>query len=403
MQVWRTVGVWLLGLMLFGCASTPDMSPGKPLPGIGLGASGEHIMLSWSKDGGLAKRLRPGSQLNVTASYETQYGPVLNEVVASNTVPQGFPGVKLKLKERLGFEPEGRVCLRLTVNRQTIPVRIAKPAQSVDGFYYSEWSQNAGVLSEKAILNSKLNIASVNIENYSRPDRALIQWQKENNIASINDCENLAAETVFTKPETALQGAEKNDAVGQQCVFLYERAVQRSGRFSDAQVSAFTNFDGIINAVQDSPTHLAVAKQMRADFATYRPGKEYFKGSQLPINVAPLMSAASLGQDNEVSRVSAQLLTEGYEGCRLEANNRFDSSYADWQEMTRPQTVSARREPMRKLCRARFAREDERQRTLQELLAEKSQIQAELTSLQRQPLVALPPKKPLIPYACNAG
>lgn len=402
MKAWK-LSIILSGVLsLVSCSSTPNLSPGNPLPGIGLGASKNTVLLSWTKDGVLARQLRPRTRLNILASYNTEYGPVHNEVISTKLVEPGFTGLKFDLPETLRLPPLDNVCLRLAVGRKAIPIRIARINESIDGFYYDEWAQKTKASSKEADIKSSLSIVNQNIKNFSATDSNFESWRKENNLSSINDCKTLATTISYDRPPTALKGKAKTVATAQQCVYLYEQTVRNPRRFTKEKNLAFSNIDGMIKATKTSSRHSTLAKQMQNDFANHSPGKEFFIGSSLPLNSAPLKSRSSVKKNGEISEIAARILVEAYEGCKIEAENRFSASFRNWKEVTAATTVSAREEPMRKLCRARFTSQSTRLNRLNELIQKKNEIEAEYQEYATEKSAQLPDKKLLIPYACPA-
>ncbi len=402
MKHWKVLIKLSAALTLLSCGSTPNLSPGNPLPGIGLGASNNSVLLSWTPDGVLARQLRPRTRVNIMASYDTEFGPVFNEIISTKSVASGFTGLKFNLPETLRFPPLGDVCLRLAVGRRAIPIRIARQNESIDGFYYDEWAEKAKTSSKKTDINSRLSVVNQNIKNFSSTDSNFELWRKENNLTSVNDCETLATTISYNRPATALEGKAKTTAAAKQCVYLYEQTVKNPRRFYKEQTLAFSDIDGIINATKASSRHSNLAKQMQKDFANYSPGKEFFIGSSLPLSSAPLRSRSSVKKDGKISEVAARILVEAYEGCKLEAENRFTASFRNWKEVTASTTIAAREEPMRKLCRARFQRQDTRLTRLNEFKQKKAEIEAEQQAYASNKLARLPEKKSLIPHACPA-
>lgn len=373
------------------CASTANLAAGNPLPGIGLGASGDAILLSWTEGSPLANRLPPRTQVRVLASYDTEYGKVSSEVVGRSNVRAGFPGIKLKLADALQFAPSGPVCLRLAVGRSPIPVRIPHYDQSSDGFYYDEWASIAAVKGEQKFLETQYQTISSNVENFSEPDPNFEAWRIENNLSSVAQCNTLTNVTPGTKPPTALQGQAKVAAAKRQCVALYKRAEV----FSD-----FPAVDALLEATAQNATAYSSAVKMRDDMERYSPGKVYFPGSNLPI-VGTLRTMLSVNSDEEgVSEVLAKLVIEAYQACETEAQTRFDESVRSWNEVSNPDTLAQREAPLRKLCQARFAREGDRLNRLAEFRGIKAEIEAELNAMNSSQASALPENKRLIPHAC---
>ncbi|GGW78281.1 hypothetical protein [Alteromonas halophila] len=384
----RFYRVILVIMLLTGCASGPDLRPGNPLPGIGLEAAEDTVLLSWSNQGPLARNLQPGTQVNVLAQYDTQYGPVTNEILASTTVRSGINGVKLPLKDALNFSPSGPVCLRLAIGQRPIPVRIARLDESSSGFYYPEWAKVAALEGEKAALQVQLRTVSTNIRNFSQTNPDFTRWQQENQIFNPQQCTSITFASQQTRPETALQGEARAQAATQQCVALYDG-------YKHANLPSI---DALVAAVANDPSARLFARQMQHDFAQHRPGKIYFPGSNLPLDGA-LITSMMVNKDTLTS-VQAGIILEAYQACITEATTRFDESLRDWQDVTDSATIAARTAPLQKLCQARFARDNTRQQRLEEFKRIKARLTEEQAALEQQKNALLPKRKPLIPFAC---
>ncbi len=386
-------GALVLVAGISACGTTAKLSQGTPLSGVGLGASKESILLSWSKDGQLSRILRDRTQVNILASYNTEFGLVSNEIISSNRVKAGFPGLKFGLPRKFKLAPSGPVCLRLAIGRKAIPLRIPKPTESIDGFHYSEWASNVSIFTKKAAIQYQLNTISRNINNFSKPDRNFETWRLENNLNSVNQCENLTSISVSDRPTTALARKARQPATRQQCVALY---LKKFGSFP-----IFSDISEIVKSVEDNGTYLALAKGMKGDFTKYYPGKVYFPGSGLPIDSS---SYGALLDGENISPVGGRLLLESYEACKLEADKRFKASYSNWKEVNSTKTIAARKKPLANMCRARFARDAQRIEKLGELQQVKSKIEKDLRQFKKEEdkVVVLPDKKLLVSHACPA-
>lgn len=380
--------ITLLAFFVVACVSTSSLKPGNPLPGIGLAASKDTILFSWAGDAPIARNLRQGAQVNVLASYDTQYGPVTNEVLSSARVRAGFNGVQLKLADSLRFESTSPVCLRLAIGRTPIPVRIATYAQSSNGFYYDEWAQNASLQSEKEAVKADLRTVDINIRNFSQPNANFLRWQDETQVFSPQQCDSLNIVTDTSKPSTAISGKEKIEAAKEQCVSLYS-----------AYHPNLPSIEQLTKAAGNHPTYSKLVQQIQNDFSKYSPGRVYFPHSDFPIDYATVRTVRSKKGLNEVV---AGLVIEAYQACETEAKTRFDESLRDWLEVTNPKTIAARIEPLRKLCRTRFQRDKDRLEKLREFEQVKANVEENLRILETESKSALPDKKLLIAQACPA-
>ena len=394
MKTAQNLAIILTVFLLSSCLSTPPLKPGAPLPGIGLSASKNNILFSWRNDVPIINNLRAGARLNVLASYKTNYGLVTNEVVANAQIRAGLNGVKLPLASSLKFEPTGPVCLRIAAGLKPIPVRVASYEQSSNGFYYREWAQRASQQSQKSNLQAKLTTVNSNIENFSQANPNFVDWQRETQIHSPQQCEQLTVVTSNTRPETALSGKEKISAAKQQCVALYKNFTMGPRKLTLPSV------EQLKKAVADNANYEKITQQMRADFKQFTPGKIYFPYSNLPIDQSTLVPYYR--NKGELNEVDARLIIESYQACITEAKTRFEESLRDWQEVTNPKTIEARIAPLQQLCRSRFKRNNARVEKLKTFKQTKYTIVQELQLVNRQAQVPLPEQKLLIPNACPA-
>ncbi len=379
-------------VILSSCASTSKLTPGNPLPGIALEASAQEILFSWSDGSPVAYQLRPNAQVQVLASYDTQNGPVTNEVVANASVRAGINGLKLKLKDSTKFLPSGRVCLRLATAFQPIPLRIARLDESSSGFYYDEWSVLVNNQKTIMIAELDLNNAQVNVNNYSKPDRNFENYKIENQLNDARDCDMITNTVIPERPKTALEGGQRAQAVAEQCVLLYRQFVDEGHLPMAKDVAAVLIENNVLT--QD-------ASQMQKEFEQYSPGQLWFAGSRLPIDNQTII--AWLKESSKIPSVAiASLGMQAYQSCKREVSARFAESYADWKRISAPEIMEKQIEPMRRLCQARFAQNEKR---LQELAFHQQtlgQAKEALAQAKNASNVNLPASKKLIPHACPA-
>lgn len=379
-------------VILSSCASTSKLTPGNPLSGIALEASAQEILFSWSERSPLAYQLRPNAQVQVLASYDTQYGPVTNEVVANASVRAGINGLKLTLKESTKFLPSGKVCLRLASAFQPIPLRIARLDESSSGFYYDEWSTLAS--NQKAIMIAKLDLnnAQVNVNNYSKPDRNFENYKIDNQLSNVRDCDLITNTVIPQRPKTALDGSQRARAAAQQCVLLYSQSADKK---------YVPMAKDVVKVLMENKVLTQEASQMQKEFEQHSPGMLWFAGSQLPIDSQTIN--AWISEKSTVPSVAiASLGMEAYRSCKREVSARFAESYADWERISAPEIMEQQVEPMRRLCQARFAQNDKR---IQELAFHQqtlSQAREALVQARNASKVKLPTRKKLIPHACPA-
>ncbi|MEM9841519.1 MAG: hypothetical protein AAF767_02680 [Pseudomonadota bacterium] len=396
-------------IVLHGCASTPDLSAGNPLPGIGLEASGPAVFLSWDADGPLGQQLRPNTNLQLVASYDTDNGAVRGEPVANARVGGIYSAIKFDLPDSLNNVATGPVCFQMVQNRRAIPVRIARPGESSDGFYYNEWVSVANSGRALNVLKrDKVNIDQ-NVANFAGGDPDFVNWQTREGLTSRADCETLTpnfSEMSSVRPDTALQGAQSDRASRQQCVALLDRFPDQRFFIDTPALSRLRpGLTGLqlareMRANVPSTHRLApVAEQLVTDFQTLGPGRDYFEVAQLPINRATLEGFLSVNK-GVVTEANAISLTEAYSGCLSETQARFDQSYQAWQASRDPALRQDLTQARRAECRTRFDSFQQREDRLAYWLEQQAENQAEIDAIESASLVSLPDRKPLIPEAC---
>lgn len=389
----KLIFICYLVVILASCVSTSHLSPGNPLPGIGLEATGDTILFSWVNDIPIARSLRPNTAVQVLAEYDTKYGKVTNEVVAQTRVRAGVNGLKLKLSDALKFENTGPVCLRLAVNRMPIPIRIATFEQSSNGFHYPEWKDNAQLASQKQSIIERGTNISINVQNFSKADPRFSNWQAETQIFSAQQCNDISVVTSSSRPVTAIQGQAKYNAAAEQCVALY-----KAHDYGDPP-NYLPPIEQLINASQTNNKQRQAVLEMQKDFAKFPNGDIYFPYSRFPIDGALIQQ---IWGNKNLSESVAGLVIEAYDACKTEATTRFDESYNDWLAVSNPADVQARIEPLRHICKARFRRDSERKQRLAEFQRDKAELDKELAELNKQSSMRLPLQKVLIPFACKA-
>jgi hypothetical protein len=360
------------------------------MPGIGLGATNNEVLLSWSEETPLSKSLRTGSQISVLAYYETEFGPVTNELLDTAKVLPGIPGVKLKLPNSLKRPPIGKICLKLVSGRNTIPVRIPNYSESSDGFYYNEWAHNAKIDSEKSVLQRDSDFRAREISRIKEPDSNFESWRQKNNLTNANQCGSITVTDSLDKPSTALSGQQKLDASKQQCVFLYRNFWRKKfGKdrelYSPNELEKFTP--------RTSPYYSKVT-QFQDDYNKFGDGREYFAESNFPMDSSAIKTLRS-GKNKEVT---VRIIVEAYDNCLIEAETRFDDSVRNWKKIMEGTQSSV--EPLQHLCRARFERNSARKNLVIELKQEKTDIDNAIKLLNTAKRAQLPIKKPLVNYAC---
>ena len=402
-----------LGMALMGgCASTPDLSPGNPLPGIGLGASGNSIILSWAEEGPLARQMNANSTLTLVASYDTARGPVSNEVVTTARPSMQHRAVQFDLPNILKNTPNSQVCFRIVQNRRSIPVRIAQFSESSDAFYYSEWSQMAANNASLRRLEFNKSVLDQSVANYEAGNPSFYEWANERNLARVEQCESLQVDAHGPKPADAITGPEKVSAAKNHCVALfnevpalyfrhtrrYKQVLEENGVPIRARMTGRTLASEVQREMPAGHRLFSSVSRMVSDLNAYGQGQRYLEANRLPIDDTALDNWVFSG--GQVSTVMAVALTESYNACINEAENRFEASYRSWQTIQNSTNLQQRTELLRGACRARFESESNRLERLEGLREEQSANAAEIQRLVDSFAVSLPQKKELISQAC---
>lgn len=388
-----------------GCASTPDLSAGNALPGIGLGASGTSILLSWDPESPIGRDLRPNTNLQLVASYDSPSGAVRGEPVSSVRIGSLYSAITFALPESLNNTATGPVCFQIVQNRRPVPVRIARPGESSAGFYYDEWVNVANTDRQlKTLQRDKVNIDQ-NVMNFEAGDPDFIEWQTNAGLASANDCDRLEVETNNVRPATALRGAAKITAAKQQCVALFSKLPDLRYRGKPSLTSTRPGLTPLSLAreirgnIPDGNRMASVANALISDLTNHAPGRSYFEVAALPLNDN---TARSLWDINEgqVTEANAIGLAEAYSGCISETENRIEQSYQSWQDGNDPSLKRQLNEARRAECRTRFQSFAAREERLEIWRARQRETDAKIAELEARSTGALPAEKPLIPEAC---
>lgn len=398
------VFLYMVAIFIFsGCASTPNLSAGNPLPGVGLGASNESVLLSWDPEGPLGREFRPNTTLQLVASYETENGIVKDEPVSDVRVGSLYSAVTFELPESLKNAASGQVCFEIIHNRRPLPVRIARPGESSTGFYYDEWVSAASInLELNKLRRDKVNIDK-NVENFQAGDPDFVAWQAAEGLNGISDCEQLVAETNDSRPATALSGAEKLRATTQQCVSLFNELSQTINASNSIDLTPGNLAKSLQASIPSDHRMTSVVDALISDLSSFGSGQSYFEVAGLPLNSTSMISLTKL-VDGKVTEANAIAIAESYSGCLVETEGRFDQSYRAWQERIDPAIKEQLNNARRAECRVRFDSYQERNDRLEmwrarqyesnKRIAELEGVRAELT---------LPIEKPLIAEGCPSS
>ena len=392
--------------MLQACATTPDLSAGNPLPGIGLEASGNSVLLSWAEDGPLGQLLRTNSNVQLVASYPSESGNVSGEPISSARVGAIYSGVKFDLPDNLRNIATGPVCFRITHNRRSIPVRIARPGESSDGFYYNEWVEISNKSRSLKVLEKDKTTIDRNVENFRAGDTDFITWRDRSGLSMRSDCDNIVVETSTERPKDALQGAQKVVAAKQQCVALFYK-IPTKRFFNDADplatqrpgLTALLLAQEIRSKIPSSSKFSIVANQLVTDLQSYGSGRALFKVAELPLLKSTELSLFTDVEDG-LSESDAVSLAEAYAGCLNETENRIDLSYQSWQSSRDPALKAKLTKTRRQECRTRFDSYQQKEDRLQHWLDQQAEIDAQIARLKSASETSLPSRRPLIPYSC---
>ena len=403
----RSLVAGALTLAAVSCASGPNLEPGNPLPGVGLGAAGQSVLLSWAETGPLAQRMRPGNEVQLVASYPSDYGNIRNELLATARVQAGFQGIKFDLPDQLDQVPTGQVCMRMVQNRSAIPVRIPQYGESSDAFYYSEWSRNAELATRKKVAAYKIVMANENIARFEQRDEGFETWRQEMGLTSIDQCDQLKAGADIVRPKTAVEPKLRPTYARQQCVAEFRSAADYLNRETqgaldpDRSGHAGENFARAVAAeIPSGSDYAAKADTLLHDLKTYGPGNALLPTIWYGLPMDGATHDSIIANEGKLSPATARIVLEAYDACLVESQTRFAESLKAWQEAQSSTELEARAKPIRMDCRARFSVDNNRAERLQELLADRQKLQGELASLSNLPPTPLPAKKALVAASC---
>lgn len=408
-KISKRSGVVAIGLAaLVGCASTAHLNPGNPLPGIGLGAAGQFVLLSWADDSPLARQMQPRSQVDILASYPTENGPVTNEPISSTSVVAQADGVRFALPEELQHTPTGPVCLRLRANRQIIPVRIPTSLQTSDGFYYAEWEVHATSKARRSSIERRISITEKSIANFEAPDTDFDSWRTRRNLVSVDQCSTLTSQANDARPRSALQGLEKRNAARTHCVALFNSFTRQMRRLrssaegvNNPKVTPLEAAQEIRNLLPADSTLSSAAQDLVNEVTEFGAGQLYFDTASLAIDEAT--NRTLLLANGKFTPVTARTILEVRNACISEAETRMDQSYQSWRSNNSNTARAARDIPLQDECRARFQNQANRIEQLEDLMNQRRSLEQELRSVRSTAGSSLPNQKNLIPHACQVN
>ena len=384
-------------ILISGCASTAPPRPGNALPGVGLIAASNYILLGWDTSGPLGRQLTNGSTVQLVASYQSAHGKVVGEPLGSAVVSQAAGGLQIAVPEALRSAPTGPVCLRLAHKGRAIPLRMPRAGETSDGFFYSEWEARTRVASDKAALQREVDTLNRSLKASQDAGNSFHEWRAGKGLSEVGQCELISANVNTARPKTALTGDSRKAAVRDHCVAVFNEFAYFAAPVggSSAEFAA-----EIRSALPKGHVMAGRASELIADIRRFGDGNMYMPG-QLPVDVAASNALASA--KGRVSAVTSAAILEGYDACLDEADRRMQQSYQSWVQSSSRETYDARSEPLRQECRVRFARDADRMSTIAKQEAALADVMMRLEGVQGTSLPALPAQKELISQSCASG
>ena len=384
-----------LTIFLTGCVTTDSLQPGNPLPGIGLQAADQNILLSWDPESPVGRSIRGQRRIELVATYPSRGGLVQGERVATAQVHSGLTGVQFRLPDTLQNLPTGPVCLRFSPQRgRSLPVRIAKSGESSDGFYYREWEAKAALVAQHAEMDIDKQRLTTRLAEAEAVGASFARWSADRDIQQASQCETLQPSKITTRPPTALTGSDKVQASRRHCVAQLNRLDN-----DDEPIPASRRIAETLNNVLGaSHPQSATVQQMIADTNEFGRGRYILPDEYLPLTQTT--SELRRAPGTAIDSVLASAIVDAYSSCRSESENQLEASYQQWLQLRNIEASGAQVEPVRQECRARFESESNRLEAVADMEADLARVETELAAILGTTNTVLPAQKALVGDAC---
>lgn len=370
--------------MLIGACATPTPKPGKALPGVLLQANAERVFFAWSPDTPLARSFRRPESLELVADYRSEGGMVTGERLTSANVDKSRNMAVFILPDRLRNVPQGPVCLRMVRNRrQSIPLRVPEPGKSTDVFRHGAWEANAAQRTQANQIRSDLRKIDRNISRLESSLSELQEWQREKQLAVVDQCANVEAVYEVSRPASAVDPANRKVEAQKQCVNQYANIVSlietafRPGLKNDTFASE------LATALARRP-EATMAKALLSAVRAHPEALESGYARRLPTEQLGLTTWATnaiVVQKGQLDATAAAAMVSTYRVCLQEATDQFRQAYDAWRAEADGSVAAGRTRLLQEECTTAFAKRDKVSQQLDAQKAEQADKRRELAEL----------------------
>lgn len=320
-----------------GCATGPSVpDAGQAFSGIELDGRAAQIRLAWDHNSMITRSLRPGTMIDIVATYPTAGGHVSGEVASdSHRVVNGTNGIIFNLKKTLGKVPEGPVCMQLRINRrQSLPLRVPNSFVSSDEFYYKNWS-------DLVASRSRLEQANANVQRVlhqvvrAREDEDNLRRRLNEKLQGAANCADYRPPIRVAEPSrNVLEPAQWQDETQRECTYRFAKLSKRIG-LPPAQLAALTT--GTISSAYKATEVTANAFNLKQVVTRRLPEIQGYRTrlsekNKLPISaetMAALRDIGTPGADKAMLQASLGIV-DAFGSCLDEVQPQFKSAYEAW-------------------------------------------------------------------------
>ena len=324
--------------ILSGCASGPGVpDAGQTFAGVELDGRGSQVRLAWAPNSMVARSLRPGTSIDIVASYATQGGRVSGELASdAHRIAAGAQGVIFNLTPTLKKVPEGPVCLQLRVNRrQALPLRVPSAFTSSDEFHYAPWSDRVSAQSRRKVLADAVQRGQRQLQRAQSDEQVLEQRLREK-LRGASSCAAYRPDAVTRGPSrNVIAPSEWAPETERECTHRFVRLSKQAGVpaaklariFGNTVLAAYTSGEPAVRALR----LVRVVDKRLPEMDGYQTRLSSY--NKLPISAEAMaaLNAPSSSDGRASLTQGAQGVVDAFDSCLREVLPQFRSAYESWQ------------------------------------------------------------------------
>lgn len=217
----RLLAYLALVSLLAACATV--VTPGAPMRGTHLDASGNWVTLQWDADSPVAKMLAGRSSLYLLARIQTVDSAEHRDLIAQGTINRVGRSALFELPSRLDYVPIGEVCLAIVdpLSKLPLPIREAGHTDASAGFTIPGFS---GRIRESSEAYARQNRVVELEASKARIEARLTQfekWRIERGLSQASHCLNLSAPL---SEESFVSFPNARASARESCMYRFTRA-----------------------------------------------------------------------------------------------------------------------------------------------------------------------------------